>query len=122
MISRKKMVSGISCFLVLGHLFGGPGGIPDQFDLGGGDPRESCDLSFHLRYKGIGHRTGGRSERHPDPDLTRLVHVDPVDQPHLVEINRDLRVITSLEDVDHPLFQRFCVHRLIITPPSPLLP
>ena len=71
------------------HLVGGPVGVPHQLDL---DPLHPVqigqDLLHIVDHFGPG-RTAGTGERHANVHLTRLSHLDIVDQAdvHDVEVN-----------------------------------
>ncbi len=64
------------------------------------------------------HRTGGGGEGHPHLDVALVGDVEAVDEPQIVDIERDLGVVDLLERLDHAGLELVRVHHdrsLVVT-------
>ena len=67
------------------------------------DARDVQDLPLHLFDELTRDGTAGSRKRHADPNALVLIEVDFVDEPELVDVHRDLRVVDRTENLDDRL-------------------
>src|SRR2546426_3382231 len=85
----------------LRHHLWGPRRVPNDVDVRLPDSGEGFDFSLHVLVQVPRGGTPGRCQRHPDRDLAlRLVQLDVVHEPEIVDVDRDFRVVALLEDAD----------------------
>ena len=65
------------------------GGIEDELDVHVLDAFYLADGRGDLAGENAGGRAARRRQRHPDVHAPRFVDVDHVDQPEVVDVNRD---------------------------------
>src|ERR1700680_4570122 len=82
-----------------------PDRIPDHLDLGPGDPGHALDLVPHLSRQRAGDRTAGGGQGHLDLHPPAGLDVEVVDQSHLVDVDRDLRVVDGLQRLDDAVLE-----------------
>src|SRR3990172_5202701 len=107
----------------LGHLLGSPDRLPHHVDLHRADARKLGHFAFDFRGERSRGGTGGRGQGHVDGDVSVRADVGLVDEPELVDVDRDLGVVAGLQDVEDLLFEIWLLlifHSL--TPSRPLLP
>src|SRR6185295_1733153 len=85
------------------HHRGIPGRVPDQLHVGGGDAGDALHLALYLAGERTCHRAAGGREGHLDLDGAVALDVDVVDEPQLVDVDRDLRIEDGLESFDDPV-------------------
>src|SRR5690606_2375117 len=77
-----------------------PRGIEDHVDGDVLDAFYAAGSVFHPAGHFAGNRTAGSGQGHVDGEVAVVVEVDLVDQAQLIDIDRDFRVIDSLERTD----------------------
>src|ERR1700688_3742096 len=77
-----------------------PDRVPDHLDLGPGDAGHALDPVLHLSRQRAGDRTAGGGQGHLDLHPPAGLDVEVVDQPHLVDVDGDLRIVDGLQRLD----------------------
>src|ERR1700726_4050225 len=77
-----------------------PDRIPDHLDLGPGNPGHALDPVLHLSRQSAGDWAAGGGQGHLDLHPPAGLDVEVVDQSHLVDVDRDLRVVDRLQRLD----------------------
>src|SRR5579864_1416214 len=98
---------------VVAEALGRPRWAPDHLDLAVLDAVDTEELGFHLADQLRAQRASHRRQRHLD------VHGifddrDVVDQPQIPDVDRDLRVVTGLQDLDDLVSGDHRLHLLIV--------
>ena len=76
------------------------GGSKTMLTVTSPTPRHQAHRILHPARHLAGDRAAGRGQRHVDVDVLVVVDVDPVDQPQLVDVGRDLRIVDGLQRRD----------------------
>src|SRR5437773_4866572 len=84
----------------LRHLARVPNRLPHDINLDVAHARNRLDLLPYLDRQRARDRTVRRSEGHLDVNLARGLHSDVVDQPELVNVHRNLGIITGAQHVN----------------------
>src|SRR5262249_40405983 len=94
----------------VGHLAAVPGWVEDDVDARVGHPGDTPHPALDLGRQLLGGRTRRRGQRHANVDLALGTDRDAVDQSELVDVDRDLGVVTRAQRVDHQALEDGGVH------------
>lgn len=92
-------------FRLFGHHILGPFGFEDDIDLHVLDLVNGVHFLSDIFYEKVRGRTGWSCKRHIDNKMTICLKVNIVDKPHIVDVDRNLRVVHRLE-IAHDLLLR----------------
>src|SRR5678815_3163503 len=106
---------------LLGHAVLGPRRVPDQLDVRADHAVDVAGAVGDLGDQRASHRAGRRGQGHGDLDVAVGGDVEAVDQPQVVDVDRDLRVEDVLEHGDHAGAQVVDLSLIHISEPTRLL-